>query len=215
MNTHFNRASLQNGDSYVVDYTHDSGGERGVEITPEVPIDGMPFLHLCNPRRIEYWSVNFEQHDGFFWFTDENDIRKKVQNCECMFVASRARRKGWMLLAELKYPESPDAVERNSQSAYLQLLNTLSWLADKDVANANNHRIYLNVSIPEYSIQEPFTSFLFSQDDLLEGSPDMFCPAGSKLLQDLKGKGFEIHVLGFNSVLIYTDAHIMLGKGKV
>lgn len=213
MNRTFKHAQRYNSDVYVVDYTHSTDGKRGVEILSAQPVDGLATLHVKNPNMVEYWGVNFEEHGAFFKYKDKNGNEQKADNCECMFVASKAKHKGWMLLAELKYCETVEAVDSNAETAYLQLLHTLDWLVQKKVAKPTRHRVYLNVSIPPFSEREPFTSFLQTQDDILDGEPGMLTNCvGSKLFKQIADAGFELHVLGMNSVLIYTYANIMIPK---
>ena len=111
-----------------------------------------------------------------------------VRQCESMFTPVTGDRP-FVLLLEMKYC-LPKNADENSLDAFLQLKRTLTYLEQKEIINRNQHRIYLNISIP-WSSAEPFESFRDTQNDIIEA-----------LEND------KIAILGYNSLLIHTETHI-------
>lgn len=150
----FTRYNEMTGDAYVMDYTQATAGKRKVCIKEEDP-DDIASFHLINPRKTTYWAVNFEENPA---------VLKGSDQCECMFVSSRASSKGWVCLVELKYCLEKN-IERNAGDAFKQLYETLNKLVELNIVDYKSHRIYLNISIPEHSHRAPFTAFQNTQDD--------------------------------------------------
>ena len=192
MNEKFEYARIFTSDCYVADFTKQTQSQRGVELS-ESPFEDIHSFHLSNPNQIEYWGVNFEEHQSFFKDPGSVDV---VSQCECMFVSKNARKKGWVCLVELKYCEEHN-IERNSDKAYDQLVVTLDFLLKKNVLSLRDHRFYLNISVPDHSNKEPFSSFQNTQDRLLS----------------LKKRG--VFLLGYNNVLIFNEAFIKVPKVEV
>ena len=111
----FTRYNEMTGDAYVMDYTQATAGKRKVCIKEEDP-DDIASFHLINPRKTTYWAVNFEENPA---------VLKGSDQCECMFVSSRASSKGWVCLVELKYCLEKN-IERNAGDAFKQLYETLN-----------------------------------------------------------------------------------------
>ena len=84
MDKFFNKAKTYCSDCYVVDYTNETNSKRGVEIHTEQPED-IAYFHVKDPKKIEYWGINFEEHPAFF---------KGVSQCECMFASKKFNKKG-------------------------------------------------------------------------------------------------------------------------
>lgn len=184
MNSFFHSIKEYSADAFVADYTNQTNSKQGVCILETAP-DDIYYFHLQNPRHIVYWGVNFEENPSLF---------KGINQCECMFVSKQAKKKGWICLVELKYCKEKN-IEINSESAFFQLKETLKYLIEKEVIDPKRHRIYLNVSIPEFSAREPFLSFMQTQDEIIEQ------------LQENK-----IQILGYNRVLIMNEAFIKIPK---
>lgn len=189
MNNYFERARLYEADCFVADYTLQTKNQRGVELS-ETPFTDIAFFHLANPAAIAYWGVNFEEHAAFF---KDPVTHKTLSQCECMFVSHHANRKAWVCLVEMKYCLENN-IKSNAYKAYGQLQDTLTYLKANGVLNDEKHRFYLNYSVPDYSNREPFTSFLFTPEDLLE----------------YKRKG--ISLLGYNNVLVLNEEYVNLPK---
>ena len=183
----FTRYNEMTGDAYVMDYTQATAGKRKVCIKEEDP-DDIASFHLINPRKTTYWAVNFEENPA---------VLKGSDQCECMFVSSRASSKGWVCLVELKYCLEKN-IERNAGDAFKQLYETLNKLVELNIVDYKSHRIYLNISIPERSHRAPFTAFQNTQDDLLE------CLYTHK-----------VKVLGYNEVLILNECFIRPPKEEI
>lgn len=183
----FTRYNEMTGDAYVMDYTQATAGKRKVCIKEEDP-DDIASFHLINPRKTTYWAVNFEENPA---------VLKGSDQCECMFVSSRASSKGWVCLVELKYCLEKN-IERNAGDAFKQLYETLNKLVELNIVDYKSHRIYLNISIPEHSHRAPFTAFQNTQDDLLE------CLYTHK-----------VKVLGYNEVLILNECFIRPPKEEI
>lgn len=178
-----------NSDSFVVDYTNDNDksiAKRGVEITLEDPCYEHGSFHLIDDCSIEYHCVNFEHTPAFF--TGENG--KKLRNCECMFSACYAKKRKWVLLLEMKYSKEKN-IKENAEDALDELEKTRDRLMEKGVLNHDEYRIYFDISFPEYTSKEPFQSFLFSPNDLLEYKEKQ-----------------KVNLLGNNSVLIANGAFL-------
>lgn len=180
----FDNAVCHSGDVFVADYTEQTQGEKGVIILEQKPKDIMCF-HLSNPHKMEHWGVNFEECPAFF---------KGISQCECMFVSRKAKKKGWVCLVEMKYCKEKN-IANNMNKACLQLRSTLAFLTEKDVLDSDKQRIYLNVSIPDYSHREPFTGFIQTQDYIL----------------NMK-KIYNVVFLGYNNLLILNEAFIQIHR---
>ena len=121
----FTRYNEMTGDAYVMDYTQATAGKRKVCIKEEDP-DDIASFHLINPRKTTYWAVNFEENPA---------VLKGSDQCECMFVSSRASSKGWVCLVELKYCLEKN-IERNAGDAFKQLYETLNKLVELNIVDA-------------------------------------------------------------------------------
>ncbi len=174
-------------DSFVVDYTQQTSSKRKVEIIHEVPMD-IAYFHLQNPRNIYYWAINLEENPS---------VLKGSDQCECIFASSRATSKGWVCLVELKYCLEKN-IEGNSEHALEQLCETMNKLIELDIIAHNRHRIFLNISVPEHSNREPFTSFQGLQEDRL------------KLLET-----HRVKLLGYNQVLVLNEGFIKVPKSEI
>lgn len=130
----FTRYNEMTGDAYVMDYTQATAGKRKVCIKEEDP-DDIASFHLINPRKTTYWAVNFEENPA---------VLKGSDQCECMFVSSRASSKGWVCLVELKYCLEKN-IERNAGDAFKQLYETLNKLVELNIVDYKSHRIYLKI----------------------------------------------------------------------
>lgn len=155
---------------YIGDYTeyvktHPNCGYNGV-VMKNMPIPYIASLHIHNPIHIPMQGLNFEENEEVFKRGD----RTKVSNCECMLVSDKSSRKGWLLLAELKYcGGSQVAVQRNLDKAFTQLESTYLYLRDvKHVFGQGEFRCAWVVSLPEHDDLVPFSSFLSEPEVLLD-----------------------------------------------
>jgi hypothetical protein len=116
-------------------------------------------------------GVNFEENEDVF----KREKRSTVSNCECMLLSDKSSRKGWLLLAELKYcGGSQRAIQRNMKNALSQLESTYLHLRDvKHVFVQGEFRCVWVVSLPEHDDLVPFSSFL-SQPELLLDFKDKY-----------------------------------------
>lgn len=187
-----NEARRYNGDTYVADYTeawqqaHKAGlpepENSGVVISEQSFADIKSF-HLKNDNQVEYWGVNLEKNKRLF-ASGEKD-------CECVFQSARFKKKGWLLLLELKYCKDEERnLTDNLDEAVKQVTQTYKTLVNRKIVDTEQLRVYCNIAAPPSS-REPFTSFLTTQD------------AAKKLLDESK-----IHLLGFNEVLIMNEGYI-------
>lgn len=187
-----NEARLYDGDTYVADYTeawqqaHKAGlpepENSGVVISEQSFADIKSF-HLKNDNQVEYWGVNLEKNKSLF-ASGEKD-------CECVFQSAKFKKKGWLLLLELKYCKDEERnLTDNLDKAVKQVTQTYQTLVSSKIVDSEQLRVYCNIAAPPSS-REPFTSFLTTQD------------AAKKLLDESK-----IHLLGFNEVLIMNEGYI-------
>ena len=190
-----NEARRYNGDTYVADYTeawqqaHKAGlpepENSGVVISEQSFADIKSF-HLKNDNQVEYWGVNLEKNKRLF-ASGEKD-------CECVFQSVKFKKKGWLLLLELKYCKDEERnLTDNLDKAVKQVTQTYKTLVNRKIVDTEQLRVYCNIAAPPSS-REPFTSFLTTQD------------AAKKL------HGSEIHLLGFNEVLILNEGYIKSPK---
>ena len=150
---------------------------------------------FVKPEDVSVWEI---KNGKFFPYKENpNYVLKGSDQCECMFVSSRASSKGWVCLVELKYCLEKN-IERNAGDAFKQLYETLNKLVELNIVDYKSHRIYLNISIPEHSHRAPFTAFQNTQDDLLE------CLYTHK-----------VKVLGYNEVLILNECFIRPPKEEI
>ncbi|MCQ2260509.1 MAG: hypothetical protein MJZ77_03845 [Bacteroidales bacterium] len=187
-----NEARLYDGDTYVADYTeawqqaHKAGlpepENSGVVISGQSFADIKSF-HLKNDNQVKYWGVNLEKNKSLF-ASGEKD-------CECVFQSAKFKKKGWLLLLELKYCKDEERnLTDNLDKAVKQVTQTYQTLVSSKIVDSEQLRVYCNIAAPPSS-REPFTSFLTTQD------------AAKKLLDESK-----IHLLGFNEVLIMNEGYI-------
>lgn len=188
MNRYFNAAEQCNNDTYVVDYSELTMQERGVEIMHEVPNDIHAF-HLSNPNHHPYWAINLEKNPALF---------RGEANCECMFTSIRNDHgtKKWALFVELKYCKEKN-IRDNSEYAIHQLTNTQRIIRDHGYID-EHYKIFLNISIPDHSHKEPFTSFIWTPDYI-------------KQMQNQWG----FIILGYNQVIILTPTNIKLPREEI
>lgn len=180
------------GDIFVGDYTeyaktHPQYAGRGV-VFSDAPLPDLNTLHIINRRGVPAAAVNFERCEHLL----KDEQGELVKQCEGMCFAARARKHGWVLLIEMKYCLEKN-IGNNVDAARYQLEKSLGYLRDTIHVIGRNDRIYWVLAIPDHSEQEPFNSFAYSQDDLLE-------------LQERLGV-----VLFFrqNTLEIHTDSHLM------
>lgn len=156
-------------DFYIGDYTeyakfHPTCGIDGV-VMSNMPLSEIKTLHFVNKQHIPVLAVNFEKNQSYF-----KDAKQGiVSNCECMFVSDKARKKGWLVLAELKYCGGESkTVNRNFKKALSQLKETFLYLRDiKRLFGESEYRYVWIVSLPEHDEMIPFSQFYPSPGDLL------------------------------------------------
>ncbi len=155
---------------YIGDYTqyvktHADCGYNGV-VMKNMPLPLIASLHIHNPIHIPMLGANFE--DNLDLFRSENG--SLISSCECMLVSDKSNKKGWLLLAELKYcGGSLLAVQRNLEKAFTQLESTYLFLRDvKHVFAQGEFRCAWVVSLPEHDDLVPFSSFLSEPEVLLD-----------------------------------------------
>jgi hypothetical protein len=188
MNRHFNYISEYSSHIYIADYTQQTQSVGGVEIS-DTPFDDIKYCTVSNPKNIECWGVNFEKNPNVFKLEDANN---PVSQCECMIVSkNNAKEKGWVCLMELKYCLEKN-IKKNSKGAFNQLVSTFDYLKGKGIIELKIHRVYFNISIPDHSNKQPFNSFSFSQDKII----------------DLK-RTKSIHFLGFNEIKVLDEGYLV------
>ena len=87
-----------------------------------------------------------------------------------MLVSDKARKKGWLILAELKYcGGDPRTVNENCEKALSQVRDTFLYLRDvKHLFGETDYRYVWVVSLPEHNEMIPFSQFYPSLDRILE-----------------------------------------------
>lgn len=190
----FGQTTRYESEVYIGDYTeyvksHPDCGYHGVVIS-NMPIALISSLHIHNPVHIPMMGVNFEKNLDVFKSGDGTI----VSNCECMLVSDKASKKGWLLLAELKYcGGSQQAVQRNLEKAFSQMESTYLHLRDeKHVFTQGEYRCAWVVSLPEHDDLVPFSSFL-SQPELL---------------LDFKDK-YGVNIFTDNNLMVVSHEHII------
>ena len=135
-------------------------------------------------------GVNFEENLDVFKSGDGTI----VSNCECMLLSDKASKKGWLLLAELKYcGGSLQAVQRNLEKAFSQMESTYLHLRDKkNVFTQAEYRCAWVVSLPEHNDLVPFSSFLSEPE----------------LLLDFKDK-YGVDIFTDNNLMVVSHEHII------
>ena len=186
MNKHFSNISTHISHIYIADYTEQTRSAQGVEIS-DTPFDDIQYCTVNNPRNIECWGVNFEKNRSIFKLEGTKDY---APQCECMIVSKNAHKKSWVCLMELKYCSEKN-VESNSEDAFKQLTNCFDYLKDKGIIDLKTHRVYFNISIPDHSNKQPFNSFSFSQDRII----------------NLKKTKF-VQLLGFNEIKVLNECYL-------
>lgn len=187
---YFSGVQLFEDDVYVADYTEKANREgkhltlekrkllrSGVEIQGK-PFDDIAYFCLHNPDHKGVFVVNFEHNKGFF--------PKGIRDCECM-MRPKGVKKGWLLLAELKYCQAKNIIN-NVDSAYKQLRQTWGLLKATSLFKRAHCKVFFNVSLPEKGDSIPFSSFLVNQDEI-----NGWC------------RTEHVHLFGVNDVLIVND----------
>lgn len=190
----FDQRTRFESEVYIGDYTeyvkaHADCGYNGV-VMKNMPLPYISSLHIYNPVHIPMMGVNFEENEDVFKRADGT----KVSNCECMLVSDKSSRKGWLLLAELKYCGGLQrAVERNLEKAFSQLESTYLHLRDvKHAFVQGEFRCAWVVSLPEHDDLVPFSSFL----------------AQPELLLDIKDR-YGVDAFTDNNLKVVSHEHIM------
>jgi hypothetical protein len=156
-------------DFYIGDYTHYAESHPAYVNTGVVmsnqPLPDIRALHLVNKQHIPVLAINFEKNLGYF--KDYN--QELVSNCECMLVSDKARKRGWLVLAELKYcGGDPRTVNENFEKALSQVRDTFLYLRDvKHLFGETDYRYVWVVSLPEHDEMIPFSQFYPSPDRIL------------------------------------------------
>ncbi len=178
-------------DIYVGDYTeyaktHAEYEKIGVKFSFK-PFEDLESLHIVNKNKIKSSAVNFQTNQHLFVSKDG----KPITQCEGLCFARQSKKHGWVLLIELKYCLSKN-IGINVDNAIFQLKKTLDYLRNGINFIEIKDRVYWVVSVPDYSELEPFSSFTYTQSDLL------------KLREELKEVAFfrqnELEILT-NSIL--------------
>lgn len=156
-------------DFYIGDYTrylesHPTCGKTGV-VMSNMPFADIKTLHFENKQHIPVLAVNFEKNLSYFRGNDH----ELVSNCECMLVSDKARKKGWLVLAELKYcGGDPRTVNDNFGKALSQVKDTFLYLRDiKHLFGESDYRYIWVVSLPEHDEMIPFSQFYPSPERIL------------------------------------------------
>ena len=156
-------------DFYIGDYTqyaeiHPTYEKTGVFMS-SIPLKDIEALHFVNKQHISVLAVNFEKNLNHFRGNDH----ELVSNCECMLVSDKARKKGWLVLAELKYcGGDPRTVNENFEKALSQVKDTFLYLRDvKHIFGETDFRYIWVISLPEHDEMIPFSQFYPSPERIL------------------------------------------------
>ena len=156
-------------DFYIGDYTHYAESHPAYLNTGVVmsnrPLVDINALHFVNKRHIPVLAINFEKNLGYFRVNNQ----ELESNCECMLVSDKARKKGWLILAELKYcGGNPRTVNENFENALSQVRDTFLYLRDvKHLFGETDYQYIWVVSLPEHDEMIPFNQFYPSPDRIL------------------------------------------------
>ena len=182
-------------DIYVGDYTqytksYPTSSKAGVCITSQPPLDILS-LRFVNKQHIPVLAINFEKNLHYFDTMDKG----RISNCECMLVSDKARKKGWLVLAELKYcGGNPRTIMDNFEKALSQLKETFLFLRDvKHLFADDDYRYHWVISMPEHDDLVPFSQFYPSPEKILE-------------YKDL----YHVNLISTNEVEIRTHQHLRL-----
>ena len=184
-------------DLLIVDYTEyhqkhpaENLPSHGVMFI-ETPDPRLGAFCILNPNHYPYKAINLEANPGLV--TDENGAA--VKQCECICCAHRVEGRRWILLLELKYCEK-DNIPDNMQNALEKLEKCYDFLNEKKhYFDGCQYNVYFCASHPEHEVSEPFGSFIYNQDRLL----------------DLKEKK-SITLLCCNAVKVLTPEYLFQSK---
>ena len=186
-------------DFYIGDYTQYAANNPtfenvGVKMS-NIPLSSIKALHFVNKQHIPVLAVNFEKNLSYF----RNDGGELVSNCECMLVSDKARKKGWLILAELKYcGGNPRTVNENFEKALSQVRETFLYLRDKrHLFGMTDFRYIWVVSLPEHDEMIPFSQFYPSPERILAYKEQ-----------------FHINLICSNIIEIRTHQHVHNGFEK-
>ena len=182
-------------DFYIGDYTeyakkHPTHRLDGV-VMSNMPLTEIKTLHFVNKQHIPVLAINFEKNLNYFKGVDH----KLLSNCECMLVSDKARKKGWLVLAELKYcGGKSQMVNRNFEKALSQLKETFLYLRDvKHLFGEKDFRYVWVVSLPGHDEMIPFSQFYPSPDKLLAYKDE-----------------YDVNLICSNTLEIRTHQHIKI-----
>ncbi len=161
----FQNIELFDSDIYVGDYTeyaktHTKYKDIGVKFSSK-PLTDLNSLHIVNRNGIKVAAVNFQDNQHLLE-VDGNLIKQ----CEGLCFAMQSRKHGWVLLIELKYCSEKN-ISLNIKNAIFQLENTLRHLREGINFIEAKDKVYWVVSLPDHSELEPFTSFILTQNELI------------------------------------------------
>lgn len=180
-------------DFYIGDYTqfsetHPTFGKAGV-IMSNMPLTEIKALHFVNKQHVPVLAVNFEKNLSFF----KSDSHELVSNCECMLISDKARKKGWLILTELKYcGGTPRTVNENFEKALTQVRDTFLYLRDvKHLFGEYDYRYLWIISLPEHDEMIPFSQFYPSPERILTYKEQ-----------------FHVNLICSNTIEIRTHQHV-------
>lgn len=189
----FNETLRFDTDIYVCDYTqyavsHPECQHTGVTIA-NVPFPDIQSLHFLNKQHVPVLVVNFEKNLSYF----KDNQGNLVPNCECMLVSDKAHKKGWLILAELKYcGGNPRTVNEYFEKALSQVRDTFLYLRDvKHLFDTDTFRYIWIVSLPEHDDLIPFSQFYSSPERILQYKED-----------------FHVNLICSNTIEIRTHQHV-------
>lgn len=180
-------------DFYVGDYKQYAQNNRDCQYTGvtmlNFPLPNIPCLRFVNKQHVPVLAINFEKNLSYF----KNEKDELVSNCECMLVSDKARKKGWLILAELKYcGGNPRTVNENFELALSQVRDTFLFLRDqKKLFGVEDYRYIWVVSLPEHDDLIPFSQFYSSPERIL----------------DYKEK-LHVNLISSNIIEILTHQHV-------
>ncbi|MDR1974488.1 MAG: hypothetical protein LBQ31_07420 [Bacteroidales bacterium] len=145
---------------YIMDYTRQTDGDRGIEMSNIPPTDMDAFIIENNPQ-LEIAFCVFK--DGTIKLSGET---REKSHCEGILFPANNSDTTWITFLELKYPKKKN-LGRELKKAREQLLSTLDLFREQKIIE-EKRLVYLIFSAPKYTNSTPFENWSISPHKLKE-----------------------------------------------
>jgi len=146
---------------YIMDYTDQTGGDRGVECRDDKAPDDIDAFIINNHSLLDISFCAFIDKK----FKLKESAEKELSHCEGILFPTVNDNTTWIAFIELKYPKKRENLGSNLKEARQQLLSTLKVFREQEIIEAER-LVYLIFSAPKYTFKTPFENWCMEPGDL-------------------------------------------------